>query len=95
MQFLKQLLGFIRAIDLTAIGKAMLAKFGWLAQLLGGFFLKAAEKVLDRKIKDSEDALDVKKKDQEIEAEAAHKAQAIKEAKTDDDFDKAVRDSLR
>lgn len=95
MEFKKRFLELIKKINFTLIGKAILRAYGWGAQLLGGFLLRAAEKLLDRKIGDEIDKIDVAIKDQEIARASEARAKKIKEAKTDEELDEAFRDSLR
>ena len=92
---IKRALEYLRNLDLTAIGKSILAKWGFFASLVGGWILKFLEKIVDQKIKDAEDAIEIKEKDEVIAVERHKKAEAIENAKTDDEFDDAVRDSLK
>lgn len=95
MEFKKRLLEIIRAIDFTLLGKALLSGASTVARFLGGLMLRAVEKILDRKLGDAIDNVDVEIKDQAIEKDREAKAQAVKEAKTDDEIDEAFRNSLK
>lgn len=93
---LKRAIEALRNLDLTGIGKSFISKtWGFIASFFGGFILKFLEKLFDRKLKDAEDALDVKEADKEIEVDRTKKAEAIKNAETDEQIDDAFRDSLR
>lgn len=95
MELKKRLLELIKSLNLTAIGKIMLSGWGWFARLLGGLMLRAAEKLLDRKLGDAIDNIDVAIKDEEVAKDRAAKADAIRKAETDEAIDEAFRDSLR
>ena len=90
----KRALEFLRNIDLTRIGKGILSKWGFIASFFGGLLLKFIEKVVDQKLKDAEDNLGIQEADKKIEEKAEQNLKKINEAKTDEDFDQAIRDSL-
>lgn len=99
METLKALLKTFRELNLTAIAQRLLTKLGgfWglLARILGVFFLRFIEKLIDQQIKKAEDAIDEQKTAQELKDRAKANADKINEAKTDDELDDAFRDSLK
>lgn len=99
MNTLKRLLTFIRSINLTAIATAALTgvsgAWGWAARVVGPFVFRFLEGLLDNAIKRGEDSIDQTEADKELEKKAKQNTEGINNAKTDDDFDNAARDSLK
>lgn len=88
------LLGLIKAINFRSIFDGITATIGgpigWILRLFGGPIVSSVEKTVDT---DIDDTIAIDQSDQKAEAKAEADKKAMQDAKTNDEFDKAARDS--
>ncbi len=103
MNFLRRVLQGIltvfQKISLTDLGKTVMATFtgllgSWIARFVAGYFMKKAEREIDKGVETIKDNLQVNIEDKEHSDEAKQNVEKIKSAQTDQALDDAFRDSL-
>jgi hypothetical protein len=88
------ILGIIRAINFRQIFDGATAliggPLGWLIRIFGGPIVSSVEKTVDN---DIEDTIEIDQSDKAAGEKASVDKKQMQDAKTDDEFDKAARDS--